>query len=178
MTVYIRWIYLLCLRFSDSVYVCWSDDCSGTQMSVLARQCVDEEPILRPDMKQVVISLSQILLSSIEWEATLAGNSQVFSELVQGRWCLPDLSFRLFACPPFPLYSLYSDASNGNSLFLLFRLFIIQLSPLFFFSTISSVKWVSLLQIPLGVVGDFFFSTWLANVKPVFNRWMYSNISS
>ncbi|KAL6996397.1 LysM domain receptor-like kinase 3 [Sarracenia purpurea var. burkii] len=52
---------------------------------MLAKQCVEEDPILRPDMKQVVISLSQILLSSVEWEATLAGNSQVFSGLVQGR---------------------------------------------------------------------------------------------
>ncbi|THG07507.1 hypothetical protein TEA_010414 [Camellia sinensis var. sinensis] len=59
-------------------------DCLS-KMAVLAKQCVDEDPILRPDMKQVVISLSQILLSSIEWEATLAGNSQVFSGLVQGR---------------------------------------------------------------------------------------------
>ncbi|KAG2722846.1 hypothetical protein I3760_02G145900 [Carya illinoinensis] len=55
------------------------------KMAVLAKHCVDEDPILRPDMKQVVISLSQILLSSVEWEATLAGNSQVFSGLVQGR---------------------------------------------------------------------------------------------
>ncbi|XP_058074149.1 lysM domain receptor-like kinase 3 isoform X2 [Magnolia sinica] len=54
-------------------------------MAILAKQCVEEDPILRPDMKQVVISLSQILLSSVEWEATLAGNSQVFSGLVQGR---------------------------------------------------------------------------------------------
>ncbi|CAL1378295.1 unnamed protein product [Linum trigynum] len=53
--------------------------------AMLAKHCVDEDPMLRPDMKQVVISLSQILLSSIEWEATLAGNSQVFSGLVQGR---------------------------------------------------------------------------------------------
>lgn len=55
------------------------------KLAMLAKQCVDEDPILRPDMKQVVISLSQIVLSSIEWEATLAGNSQVFSGLVQGR---------------------------------------------------------------------------------------------
>ncbi|KAM3699645.1 hypothetical protein ACJW30_05G042500 [Castanea mollissima] len=55
------------------------------KLAMLAKQCVDEDPILRPDMKQVVISLSQILLSSVEWEATLAGNSQVFSGLVQGR---------------------------------------------------------------------------------------------
>ncbi|XP_027934022.1 uncharacterized protein LOC114189605 [Vigna unguiculata] len=38
--------------------------------------CVEEDPVLPPDMKQVVISLSQILLSSTEWGATLAGNSQ------------------------------------------------------------------------------------------------------
>ncbi|MBA0552037.1 hypothetical protein Golob_022879 [Gossypium lobatum] len=55
------------------------------KMAMLAKQCVDEDPIVRPDMKQVVINLSQILLSSVEWEATLAGNSQVFSGLVQGR---------------------------------------------------------------------------------------------
>ena len=61
------------------------NDCFCGQIAMLAKQCVDDDPILRPNMKQVVISLSQILLSSIEWEATLAGNSQVFSGLVQGR---------------------------------------------------------------------------------------------
>ncbi|KVI05947.1 Concanavalin A-like lectin/glucanase, subgroup, partial [Cynara cardunculus var. scolymus] len=55
------------------------------KMAMVAKQCVEDDPILRPDMKHVVISLSQILLSSVEWEATLAGNSQVFSGLVQGR---------------------------------------------------------------------------------------------
>ncbi|KAG0539336.1 hypothetical protein BDA96_03G314300 [Sorghum bicolor] len=59
-------------------------DCAY-KMAMLAKQCVDEDPVLRPDMKQVVITLSQILLSSIEWEATQAGNSQVFSGLVAGR---------------------------------------------------------------------------------------------
>ncbi|KAJ1378143.1 Serine-threonine/tyrosine-protein kinase, catalytic domain [Sesbania bispinosa] len=55
------------------------------KVAMLAKQCVDEDPILRPDMKQVVLSLSQNLMSSVEWEATLAGNSQVFSGLIQGR---------------------------------------------------------------------------------------------
>ncbi|XP_021749953.1 lysM domain receptor-like kinase 3 [Chenopodium quinoa] len=55
------------------------------KLAMLAKQCVDDDPTLRPDMKQIVIALSQILLSSVEWEATLAGNSQVFSGLVQGR---------------------------------------------------------------------------------------------
>lgn len=55
------------------------------KMAVLAKECVDDDAVLRPDMKRVVISLSNILLSSVEWEATLAGNSQVFSGLVHGR---------------------------------------------------------------------------------------------
>ncbi|KAH7424234.1 hypothetical protein KP509_12G096100 [Ceratopteris richardii] len=55
------------------------------KMAKLGQQCVEEDPILRPDMKYIVFVLSQILLSSIEWEATLAGNSQIFSGLVQGR---------------------------------------------------------------------------------------------
>nr|GEZ55340.1 LysM domain receptor-like kinase 3 [Tanacetum cinerariifolium] len=42
-----------------------------------------EDPILRLDMMQIVITLSNIFLSSVKWEATLAGNSQVFSGLVQ-----------------------------------------------------------------------------------------------
>ncbi|KVH97976.1 Peptidoglycan-binding Lysin subgroup [Cynara cardunculus var. scolymus] len=55
-------------------------------MDLFPHDCVfKDDPVLRPDMKQVVISLSHILLSSVEWEATLAGNSQVFSGLVQGR---------------------------------------------------------------------------------------------
>nr|POE81884.1 lysm domain receptor-like kinase 3 [Quercus suber] len=54
----------------------YSHDCLF-KLAMLAKQCVDEDPIPRPDMKQVVISVSQILLSSVEWEATLAGNSQV-----------------------------------------------------------------------------------------------------
>ncbi|KAG6541788.1 hypothetical protein Mapa_016801 [Marchantia paleacea] len=55
------------------------------RMATLGRQCVEEDPAVRPDMKQVVYTLSQLLLGSIEWEATLAGSSQVFSGLVIGR---------------------------------------------------------------------------------------------
>ncbi|BBG98914.1 protein kinase family protein / peptidoglycan-binding LysM domain-containing protein [Prunus dulcis] len=50
------------------------------KVAMIAKQCVDDDPILRPDMKGIVISLSQILLSSVEWEATLAGNSQFNSD--------------------------------------------------------------------------------------------------
>lgn len=52
---------------------------------MLSKACVEEDPAVRPDMRQVVLTLSQIMLASIEWEASLAGNSQVFSGLVQGR---------------------------------------------------------------------------------------------
>lgn len=55
------------------------------KMAELARACVDEDSMVRPDMREVVFKLSQILLTSIEWEATLAGNSQIFSGLIQGR---------------------------------------------------------------------------------------------
>ncbi|XP_002974347.2 lysM domain receptor-like kinase 3 [Selaginella moellendorffii] len=55
------------------------------KVSVLGKQCVEEDPLLRPDMKQVVFTLSHVLFNSIEWEATLAGNSQVFSGIMQGR---------------------------------------------------------------------------------------------
>ncbi|MCO5548959.1 hypothetical protein L7F22_002423 [Adiantum nelumboides] len=55
------------------------------KMGKLGQQCVEEDPILRPDMKYVVFTLSQIYLSSIEWEASLAGNSKIFSGLIQGR---------------------------------------------------------------------------------------------
>ncbi|XP_039012055.1 lysM domain receptor-like kinase 3 [Hibiscus syriacus] len=46
------------------------------KVAMLEKQCVDEDLIVRPDMKEIVINMSQILLSSVEWEATLAGNNQ------------------------------------------------------------------------------------------------------
>ncbi|WOL14626.1 MMS19 nucleotide excision repair protein [Canna indica] len=94
--------YLMNLYPHDCVY----------KMAMLAKQCVDEDPVLRLDMKQVVISLSQILLSSIEWEATLAGNSQVFSGLVHGRkpLCLSPLQNPLQN--PAPLHFLCFAACN------------------------------------------------------------------
>ncbi|GKE93856.1 hypothetical protein Tco_1574951, partial [Tanacetum coccineum] len=59
-------------------------------MATLAKQCAEEDPILRPDMKKIMITLSNILLSSVKWEATLAGNNQVFSGLVQ-EYIKPDI---------------------------------------------------------------------------------------
>ncbi|KAH9301083.1 hypothetical protein KI387_012666, partial [Taxus chinensis] len=58
-------------RIDPSMMDLYPHDCVY-KMAMLAKQCVEEDPILRPDMKQVVLTLSQILLSSVEWEAALA----------------------------------------------------------------------------------------------------------
>ncbi|KAK4736095.1 hypothetical protein R3W88_010356 [Solanum pinnatisectum] len=71
-------------QLDPSLMDLYPSDCV-VKVAMLAKQCADDDPILRPDMKHVVITLSQIMLSSVEWEATLAGNSQVFSGIVQGR---------------------------------------------------------------------------------------------
>ncbi|KAG6541136.1 hypothetical protein Mapa_017507 [Marchantia paleacea] len=55
------------------------------KLAQLGKACVDEDAGSRPDMKQIVFTLSQNLLTTIEWEAALAGSSQIFSGLVQGR---------------------------------------------------------------------------------------------
>ncbi|BBN09754.1 protein MpRLK-Pelle_LysM2 [Marchantia polymorpha subsp. ruderalis] len=55
------------------------------KLAQLGKACVDDDAGCRPDMKQIVFSLSQNLLTTIEWEASLAGSSQIFSGLVEGR---------------------------------------------------------------------------------------------
>eukprot|EP01018_Ginkgo_biloba_P009780 Gb_07733 [translate_table: standard] len=55
------------------------------KMAVLAKSCLEEDPINRPEMREIVFKLSQLLLSSIEWEASLGGSSQIFSGLINGR---------------------------------------------------------------------------------------------
>ncbi|KAA8542266.1 hypothetical protein F0562_023599 [Nyssa sinensis] len=55
------------------------------KMAELARWCLSEDPINRPEMQEIVTALAQILMSSIEWEASLGGKSQVFSGLFNGR---------------------------------------------------------------------------------------------
>ncbi|KAM1025897.1 hypothetical protein ACFX13_039616 [Malus domestica] len=52
------------------------------KMAKIAWECVSEDPVNRPEMKDIVQTLSQILMSSIEWEASLGGKSQVFSGLL------------------------------------------------------------------------------------------------
>ncbi|KAF7809328.1 lysM domain receptor-like kinase 3 [Senna tora] len=55
------------------------------KMAEIAERCLREEPIERPEMREIVGILSHIVMSSIEWEASLGGNSQVFSGLFTGR---------------------------------------------------------------------------------------------
>ncbi|XVF43949.1 hypothetical protein PTKIN_Ptkin02bG0081700 [Pterospermum kingtungense] len=55
------------------------------KMAELAEWCLSDEAVNRPEMREVVVTLSQIVMSSVEWEASLGGNSQVFSGLFNGR---------------------------------------------------------------------------------------------
>jgi hypothetical protein len=54
-------------------------------MAELSRWCLSEEPVDRPEMKEIVVAVSKIVMSSIEWEASLGGDSQVFSGVFDGR---------------------------------------------------------------------------------------------
>ncbi|XP_004300916.1 PREDICTED: lysM domain receptor-like kinase 3-like [Fragaria vesca subsp. vesca] len=55
------------------------------KMGEIARWCSSEDPVNRPEMRDIVQSLSHILMSSVEWEASLGGKSEVFSGLFSGR---------------------------------------------------------------------------------------------
>ncbi|ESW25765.1 hypothetical protein PHAVU_003G063700 [Phaseolus vulgaris] len=55
------------------------------KMAEIAEWCLQEDPIERPEMRDIIGALSQIVMSSTEWEASLCGNSQVFSGLYSGR---------------------------------------------------------------------------------------------
>lgn len=54
-------------------------------MAAVAESCLSEDAINRPEMRDIVVTLSQVAISSTEWEASLGGNSQVFSGLFNGR---------------------------------------------------------------------------------------------
>lgn len=68
------------LIYASLPYQCW------VQMAEIAEWCLDEDPMERPEMREIVGALSKIVMSSIECEASLCGNSQVFSGLFNGRW--------------------------------------------------------------------------------------------
>ncbi|KAI7727613.1 hypothetical protein M8C21_021184, partial [Ambrosia artemisiifolia] len=55
------------------------------KMAETSFHCLKEDPANRPEMRNVVTILGQIVISSIEWEASLGGSSQVFSGLFDGR---------------------------------------------------------------------------------------------
>lgn len=54
-------------------------------MAEVAEWCLSEDAVNRPEIRDIVVTLSQIVISSTEWEASLGGNSQVFSGLFNGR---------------------------------------------------------------------------------------------
>ena len=54
-------------------------------MAEIAEKCLSEEPVDRPEMQEIVVMLAKIMTASLEWEASLGGNSQVFSGLFTGR---------------------------------------------------------------------------------------------
>ncbi|GMI75019.1 LysM-containing receptor-like kinase 3 [Hibiscus trionum] len=55
------------------------------KMAEVAMWCLSDEAVSRPEMREVVLTLSQIVMSSVEWEVSLGGNSQVFSGIYNGR---------------------------------------------------------------------------------------------
>lgn len=54
-------------------------------MAAVAEWCLNEDAVDRPEMRDIVAILSQIMITSTEWEASLGGDSQVFSGLFNGR---------------------------------------------------------------------------------------------
>ncbi|KAI6694878.1 hypothetical protein NL676_022588 [Syzygium grande] len=55
------------------------------KMAEIAEWCLSEDAVDRPEMREIVVTLSQIMMSSTEREASLGGNSQVFSGIFNGR---------------------------------------------------------------------------------------------
>ncbi|XP_073057611.1 lysM domain receptor-like kinase 3 [Primulina eburnea] len=55
------------------------------KMAEVAKWCLADDPLDRPEIREAVIALARIRMSSIEWEASLGGNSQIFSGVFIGR---------------------------------------------------------------------------------------------
>ncbi|XVE85132.1 hypothetical protein DITRI_Ditri17bG0067500 [Diplodiscus trichospermus] len=55
------------------------------KMAELAEWCLSDEAVNRPEIREIVLTLSQIVMSSVEWEASVGGSSQVFSRIFKGR---------------------------------------------------------------------------------------------
>ncbi|XP_025818824.1 lysM domain receptor-like kinase 3 isoform X2 [Panicum hallii] len=55
------------------------------KMANISMWCLSEDPMNRPEMRDIMPTLSQIHLTSIEWEASLGGDGEVFSGVSIGR---------------------------------------------------------------------------------------------
>ncbi|XP_020093756.1 lysM domain receptor-like kinase 3 [Ananas comosus] len=55
------------------------------KMAAISLWCLSDDPMDRPEMREVMTKLSHILMASIEWEASLGGNGEVFSGVFNGR---------------------------------------------------------------------------------------------
>ncbi|KAI3787253.1 hypothetical protein L1987_41597 [Smallanthus sonchifolius] len=55
------------------------------KMAEISYWCLSEDPNNRPEIREVVESLARVVMSSVEWEASLGGSSQVFSGVFDGR---------------------------------------------------------------------------------------------
>ncbi|KAI3728334.1 hypothetical protein L6452_16968 [Arctium lappa] len=55
------------------------------KMAEVSYWCLSEDPVNRPEVGEIVESLARIVMSSVEWEASLGGSSQVFSGVFDGR---------------------------------------------------------------------------------------------
>jgi len=55
------------------------------KLTKISMWCLSEDPLDRPEMREIMAMLSQIHLASIEWEASLGGDAEVFSGVFNGR---------------------------------------------------------------------------------------------
>ncbi|KAM0900928.1 hypothetical protein ACQ4PT_020316 [Festuca glaucescens] len=55
------------------------------KLTKISMRCLSEDPLDRPEMREIMPLLSQIHLASIEWEASLGGDAEVFSGVFNGR---------------------------------------------------------------------------------------------
>lgn len=55
------------------------------KMANVSMWCLSEDPLNRPEMRDTMPALCQIHLASIEWEASLGGDGEVFSGVSYGR---------------------------------------------------------------------------------------------
>lgn len=83
------------------ILVNWTFPSPVLQMANVSMWCLSEDPLNRPEMRDTMPALCQIHLASIEWEASLGGDGEVFSGVSYGRW-IKRRSFGLHT--PFQFY--------------------------------------------------------------------------